>query len=180
METTDFEWDLAAVIEEIRQPKETITAYLSNELSYSIAQLEEASALETDPDKVNLIDEQIKNLKEMLEKYKYVFEITGVPQRVREDIASKALAKYPLRLTGMYQDDNFVDRQRYERILIWQAQITGVTNPLGQTRKMFTEEEMDKFLHSLPIAVRNAVDAKIEEIRTKSEKYVLESKNLDF
>lgn len=175
------EWDLGEVLVERDQPTDKVDVYLNEVASYAKARLMQAHATAS-ADAVTAIDEQLDKIEKDLENSRYVVHIRAVPSRMREDIASKALAQFPLKLNMFGQDDssNALDRKKYENDLIWHAQIVNVENPHGRSKTNWTFEQMQKFANSLPTAAQRAIDAKIREVTELAEQYTVKSQDIDF
>lgn len=181
------EWDLAEVLAERAQPEDTVDVYLNEAASFAKAKLIESRINfkgDTAKDKVKLaeIDKTIEETDALLQKSKYVIHLTGVPSRMREDISSKAQAKFPIQPDMMGRDNygNSLERMKYENNLVWLAQITNVTNPAGASRREWTEESMGQFLNALPTKAQATIDQAIRELTEKSEQYTVASKSVDF
>lgn len=175
-------WDLGEVLAERAQPTDSVTIYLNEKASYAKGKLLEAHSRETDKEALKLIDTELSKVEEDLEKRKYVVNITAVPSRMREDIASRALADFPIKANMFGQDDpeNAMLRNRHQNDLVWAAQIVSVVNPAGAVKSDWTIEEIQKFSAALPVAVQESIDKAIRELTLASEKFTVGSKNTDF
>jgi hypothetical protein len=180
-EFADGEWDLGDILTEQKQPTDTVDVYLNPAASYAKAQLVKAHG-NASGDDVAKIDAQIDEVDALLEASHYVVHLRAVPSRMREDITSKALAKYPYKLNLLGQDDPANSRERlaYENDLIWLAQITDVVNPRGQHRANWTFEQMQEFVKALPTKAQNKIDSAIKELTTQAEEYSVRSQSVDF
>lgn len=176
------EWDLGEVLSERNQPRDTVNVFLNEAASYAKAQLVKAHA-KAPKDKVEEIEAELKKVDEMLENSRYVIHITALPSRMREDIHSKALAKFPMKpdpLWGRDDAENTRQRNIYENNLLWHAHITDVVNPLGKSKSTWTVEEIERFSQSLPSAVQIGIDTAIRELNKQAEEYTLVAKSIDF
>lgn len=176
------EWDLGEVLQERPQPTTSVVVYLSEEASYTKAKLTEAHAKATG-EEAERIEGLLAEADAALEACKYTIHLTAVPSRMREDISSKALARFPIKpdpIWGRDDPTNMQERIKYENSLIWLAQITGVTNPRGQSKETWDQPSMDKFCEALPTTAQKAVDSAIGELTKAAEKFTVGSANLDF
>jgi hypothetical protein len=181
-EFAEGEWDLGEILVERKQPKDSVTVYLSEAASYARVQLQKEYARTKDGEKLSKLEDAIAEVDAELEKYKYVIHLTAVPPRMREDISSKALSQVPMKLDLFGRDDpsNAKARIEYENILVWLAQIEKVVNPRGQLRTSFTLEQMQAFTDALPIKAQKAVDEAIAALSKAAEEYTVRSQNVDF
>lgn len=181
-EFAEGEWDLGDILIERKQPKDLVTVYLNEVASYTKVQLLKEHARTKDGDKLSELEDAIAEIDAELEKSKYVIHLTAVPPRMREDIASKALSTFPLKLDILGRDDMANARQRmeYENDLIWLAQITDVVNPRGQSRKQWTLDQIQAFSQALPTKATQAIDKAIKALSEAAEEYTIRSQNLDF
>lgn len=175
------EWDLAEALVERPQPTDKIAIHLNEVASFAKAKLVELHA-SASPEGVEEIDKELDKIEEELKKSRYVIHIKAVPSRMREDISTKALGKFPLKLNMFGQDDsvNALERMRYENDLVWHAQIFNVENPAGKSRTSWTFEQMQAFAQSLPTNAQQAIDAKIKEVTELAQQYSVASKDIDF
>src|SRR5690606_14388489 len=90
------EWDLGDVISERKQPTDSVDIYLNEVASFAKAKLMQAHT-NASAEAVKAIDEQLDQIEKDLDASRYTVHVTAVPSRMREDIASKALARYPLK-----------------------------------------------------------------------------------
>jgi hypothetical protein len=180
--TEDFEWDIREILVERKQPSDTITVYLSEELSYAKSVAEEAlESMDTNnAEAVAVIEAELANINEQLESVKYTFHLTNVPSRMREDFSSKALAEHPQKYTNLYTDENAVPRMRAETLLLWHALITGVTNPKGQTRHVWSPKEIESLYDQMPSFAKGVINDSINSLKNRSEQHTAKSKSADF
>lgn len=178
------EWDLFEVLAERAQPTSHVSIYLNEVASYAKGELIKQKL--ATPDKevsiIEALDEKIAEAEELLAKSRYVVYLTAIPSRMREDFASKAMHKFPLKLNIMGQDDpeNSLDRQKYNNELLWHAQIIAIENPEGKTNTQFTLEQIVQFGDALPTAAWKAIDTAIGNLTKDAEKFTADSQNLDF
>lgn len=179
--TEDFEWDIREILVERKQPSDEITVYLSEDLSYAksvaedaIAQLPEGHAalpeLQASLDEINA----------SMEAVKYTFHLQNVPSRMREDFSSKSLAAHPQKFTNLYTDGNAVPRMRAETLMLWHALIKGVTNPKGQTRHVFSPEDIENLYDQMPSFAKGVINDSINSLKSRSEAHTAKSKSADF
>jgi len=175
-------WDLAEVLVERQQPKGSVAVFLNEELTYAKSLLMEAHST-AKPESVKTLDEQIAKVDEELKKHRYEIHFTALPRRMRDDIESKAMHKFPIKpnmLTGADDPINAQQRGDYQNLLLWHAHIENVINPAGANREVWTLEEMEKFYGQLQIPARNAVIQAINKLNDDTERFTVESKNPDF
>lgn len=175
------EWDLTEVLVERPQPTDEVPVYLNEVASHAKVALMKAHSRATG-EELERIDKELSEVEEALERSKYVIHLRGIPSRMREDINSKALSEFPMKLSVMGYDDplNARERNARENLLLWHAQITNVVNPKGQSKKSWTLDEIEKFAATLPTAAQNIIDQRIKALTEASEKFMVESKNPDF
>jgi len=179
--TLGNEWDLVDVVAERAQPTTFVNVYLNEVASYEKVQLLKQHT-KAKPSEVDEIDTQLSKVQEELERSKYVFHLTAIPSRMREDIASQAAVKFPIKRTifGEDEPENALTRLKYNNDLIWLAQITDVVNPDGKSRKTWTLEEISDFADRLPTKAQQYIDEAIKQLSLEAEHFTASSKNADF
>lgn len=176
------EWDLGDVIQDRVQPTTVVNVYLNEAASYAKAEIL-AEHGKAKPEQIAEFDKALAEIEEQLQASKYQIHLTAVPSRMREDISSKALAKFPIKPDPLWQRDdqqNALERKKYENSLVWLAQITNVVNPRGQSKKSWDQPSMDKFCEALPTAAQNAIDKAIVDLTKKAEQFTIDSASADF
>lgn len=175
------EWDLGEVLRERPQPRAKLAIYLAEEASARKHYLLERMDKTKEPEEIEKIQAQIDEVEAEIQASKYILHLTAVPSRMREDIASKAMHAYPMKLDPLGRDDmaNAIARKDYENLLIWVAQIEDVERN-GKHRRNWNEETMKQFMDSMPTAVQKMVDGTIKALTTASERFTIESANPDF
>lgn len=175
-------WDLAEVLVERQQPKDFVAVFLNEELTHAKSLIMDAHA-NAKAENVATLDEQLEKIEEELKKYRYEIHFTALPRRMRDDIESKAMHKFPIKpnmLTGADDPSNALDRGEYQNILLWKAHVENVINPAGASKTNWTEEEMRQLYGRLQIPARNAVIQGINKLNEDTERFTVESKNPDF
>lgn len=175
------EWDLGELLAERKRPETSVTIYVNEAASYLKVQLAKAHA-KAKGDDVARLDEELDKVEAELKGSKYVIHLTGVPSKTRESINAKSLAKYPVKADIMGRDDhgNSQLRLKYENDMLWEASITSVENPHGQTKESWSMPEVMKLAESLPTAAQQAVDTAIKNLAVESEQWTVEAQNPDF
>jgi len=177
----DETWDLGEVVAERAQPTDEVTIYLNEVASHEKGKLITMHS-RAGVDKVDEIDALLDDVNAILEKSKYVVHLTAIPTRMREDIRSKSLAKFPLKYDLMGRDEpaNQIARTELENNMIWHAQIINVVNPEGKSKRDWTIEQIEAFHDSLPLPASNAIDGAIRDLTISAEKFTVASKDVDF
>jgi len=174
------EFDLGEMLAERDQPKDSINVYLNEAASFTKAGLLEKLPTAKGDEK-KAIEKAIELANQELEKSKYVFHLTGVPSRMREDIVSAGLAAFPLKFAqGSFVDENAMERARKTDNLLWAAQIESITNPAGKTNSEFSEDDIQKIVSALPTHAQNQVNDAIRNLTAKSELHTASAQDLDF
>ena len=179
---TDDTWDLAEVLAERVQPKDSVTIYLNEAASYAKSQLVKAHA-RAKGQNVEEIDEKLTDIEAQLEASKYVVHLTGVPTRMREDIETKSLQRYPVKPDIMGRDDtnNALLRQKYRNDLLWTIHIEKVENSRGGVfNGVGDHAQIKRFAEALPAKAAQAIDKGIEALTLASEEYTVAAKGIDF
>lgn len=174
-------WDLSEVLAERAQPTDEVVIYLNEVASFAKSKLLK-SLKGLKGEALDVVNAEIEELEKDLERTKYVVHVKGVPSRMREDIASKAMHAFPIKPGVFGQDDpeNAKQRMIRENELVWHAQIFDVVNPRGAHKRDWTFEEMQNFANSLPTAAQKAIDSKINEVTKASEEFTVGSKDQNF
>lgn len=179
--TAEETWDLGEVLAERTQPTAEVNIYLAEAASarknalrnrLSVASVEDAPAIE----------KELAEVDEEIQAAKLTVVITAVPSRMREDINSKALAKFPFKRDNLFGHDdpvNAKNRSKFENELIWQAQIVDVIKG-GKHKRNWTLEEIQRWSNTLPTAVQNVIDSQIKALTEAAERFTVESQNQDF
>ncbi len=177
----DESWDLGEVLAERAQPTDKVTIYLNEVASHEKGKLVAAHA-KASADSVGDVDKLLDEVNATLDESKYVVHLTAIPTRMREDIASKSMAQYPIKFDLMGRDDpqNQIARTKLEHNMIWHAQITNVVNPKGQSKRDWTLEQIEAFAGNLPVPASRAVDTAIRDLTNSAEKFTVASKDIDF
>ncbi len=174
-------WDLGEVLAERAQPKDSVSVYLNEAASYAKSQLIKTQ-VGLDAEALEKVNQELEKIEADLESTKYTIHITAIPSRMREDLNSKALHKFPIKPNILGQDDfeNARERQKYGQDLIWHAQVFDVVNPLGKHKSDWSFEQMQEFAKALPTNAQQAIDKKIEEVTKAAEEFTVASKNANF
>lgn len=162
--------DLTALISEREQPEEAVPVYLAEKLLYAKAVLKEQLAKVADADKVAEVEAKIAEIDNDLEATKYVFTLQGTPRRLREDIESKALAKFPYKPDFLGRETDLVqtrNREEAKRALSWSAHIKSITDPAGESDTDFTPEQIAKIALNIPDGAVAKIDATIKALAEK-------------
>lgn len=194
--TESPEWDLNDVISDRAQPTEEVKIYLNEVAAYAKSKIQESIDKATKAKKLDEVERLTKKLDEVnaeLEATAYTVHLTGVPSRMREDIASKALSEYPFKLDLMGRDDPANAQKRLERenALLWHAQVTDVVNASGQHKRDWTvgtkmpdgsyeDGTIDLFIGNLPTSAQVAVDNAIKQLAARVNQFSVASKSPDF
>lgn len=194
--TEDSTWDLADVISDRIQPTDEVTVYLNEVAAYAKSKVQDALDKAAKAKNVKEVETLTKKLEEVdaeLEATAYTIHLTGVPSRMREDIASKALSEYPFRLDLMGRDEPANAQKRLERenALLWHAQIADVVNARGQHKRDWTvgtklpdgsyeDGTIDLFIGNLPTSAQVAVDTAIKQLAIRVNQFSVASKTPDF
>lgn len=175
------EWDLVEAITERQQPKAKLSVYLNEVASARKDALLKRQAKLKAGEELDAVERELEQVEEEIQASKYIIYLTGLPSRMREDIASKAMHEVPLKLDMLGRDDplNALKRKQRENLLSWVAHIEDVERN-GKHRRNWTEEQMEAFMDSLPTAVQNAIDNTIKELTTSSERFTADSASPDF
>lgn len=171
-------WDLAEVLAERTQPKTSVEIFLNEAAAYTKSELVAALADAVEKD-VDHIQKAIDEVDETLEKSKYVVKLTGIPKRMREDISSKAMAEFPIKLNGI-MDDNQRPRVKLENLLVWKASVEDVINPAGAHRTQWSREQMEQFRESLSERAEVVIDEAIQKLTQAGQEFSAKSSNIDF
>ena len=181
--TTDAgEWDLGEVLTDRAQPTDEVTVYLNEVAAYAKSKLTEVLAKTTEPAEVKKLEKQLADIEKDLEASKYTIHLTGIPTRMSENLVSKAMHEFPLKLDFMGRDDpeNAMNRLKAQNNLLWNAQITNVVNPKGASKRSWSVEETEQFAGQLPVSAQNAVDEKIKELAKRVNDFTVKSQSIDF
>lgn len=176
-------WDLLEVVSERAQPKDTVSVYLNEIASYAKGEImKEMVAKKDDLEALGTLSAELEKIEAQLEATKYTLHITAIPSRMREDIASRAMQEFPLKLDLLGRDDpiNAIARNKHETKLSWHAQVYDIVNPKGLHKNDFTLEQMNQFAEALGTEAQKAVDRAIESINKRAEEYSVASKSVDF
>lgn len=176
------EWDLAEVLAERQQPETTVTIYLDVAAAYNIGIIEEKLAKATGVEAKKL-EKELAEQKTARENSKYAFHLAGIPERMREDIRSRAMHEHPrvVNLLGQEVDSDAAEkRDQLNTHLIWQAQIRNVVNPAGASKTQWTVEEIAVLYNKLSNGARNEVNQAIVHLAELVNKFTVEGKSVDF
>lgn len=178
----DGEWDLGDVLLERPQPTDDVVIYLNEVAAFTKSKLLEAHSRTTDEAEIKKLDKELAQLEKDLAASQYTVRLTGIPSRMSENLVSKALHEFPLKLDLMGRDDplNARDRMEKQNLLLWNAQIVDVINPAGQSKKSWSIEETEKFAGALPVSAQNAIDEKLKELATRVNDFTVKSQSADF
>lgn len=180
--STGAEWDLAEVLSEVQQPETSVSVYLDVAAAYNIGVTEEKLSKATGAEAKKL-EKELAEHKAVRENSKYTFHLIGVPERMREDIRSKAMHEHPrvVNLLGQETDaDSSSKRDLLNTHMIWQAQVKNVVNPSGASKTQWTIEEMGAFYDKLSNGARNEVNQAIVHLAELVNRFSVESKSVDF
>ena len=177
------EWDLGEILTERKQPTAEVDVYLNELASHAKAKLvEHMTAAKLSSEEHLKLETQIEALDAEIESKHYLITVAAIPSRMQEDIQSDAFHKFPIKVDFISRDDaqNQIDRTKHQNLAIWHAQIKDIVNPTGQSKKSWTQEEIERLRSALPIKAREAVDEAIRDINEKAEQYTTKSKSVDF
>lgn len=194
--TEDSTWDLSDVISDRAQPTDEVTVYLNEVAAYAKSKVQDALDKATKAKNIKEVESLTAKLDEVnaeLEATAYTVHLTGVPSRMREDIASRALSEYPFKLDLMGRDDPANAQKRLERenALLWHAQVVDVVNAHGQHKRDWTvgtkqpdgsyeDGTIDLFIRQLPTSAQIAVDTLIKQLAVRVNQFSVASKVPDF
>jgi hypothetical protein len=176
------EFDLGAILAERDQPTTEVTFYLNELASATKDDLVKLAATKKGAE-LAAVEKQIAAVNKELESKKYTVTISAIPNRMLEDIQTKALVEFPMKLDLMGRDSdavNVMDRNRRQNLLIWNAQIKDVFAPNGSHKPEWTIEETEAFHDHIPAAAQAAINNAIGELRDRADEYVVKAKNVDF
>ena len=163
------ELDLGEVLAERKQPEESVTFYLNEELQYAKSVLQER-ILESTPDTIDGIESELDEVNAALEQCKYTIVLRGLPQRMREDINSKALSQFPVKANFMGYDDSANAKQRaeLENLMLLQKSIVKLVKvSTGAEKTQWTDEEVEKFNNTLSLGALKKIDESIKSLAEK-------------
>lgn len=163
------ELDLGEVLAERKQPEESVTFYLNEELQYAKSVLQER-ILKSTADNVDSIEAELDEVNAALEQCKYTIVLRGLPQRMREDINSKALAQFPVKPNFMGYDDSANAKQRaeLENLMLLQKSIVKLVKvSTGAEKTQWTDEEVEKFNGTLSLGALKKIDESIKSLAEK-------------
>lgn len=194
--TESPDWDLNDVISERAQPTDEVTVYLNEVAAYAKSKIQDAIDKATKAKDMKEVETLTKKLDEVnadLESSAYTIHLTGVPSRMREDIASRALSEYPFKVDLMGRDEpaNAQKRLQRESALLWHSQVVDVVNAKGQHKRDWTVGEkqpdgsykdgtIDLFIGNLPTSAQVAVDTAIKQLAARVNQFSVASKTPDF
>lgn len=179
--TAEETWDLGEVLAERVQPTAEVTIYLAEEASARKNVLQNRLAKSTGDD-ASAVEAELDEVEKEIQAAKLTVVLTAVPSRMREDINSKALSKFPFKRDNIFGHDdpeNARKRMRYENDLIWAAQIVDVIKG-GKHRRNWSLEDIQRWAPTLPTAVQRAIDSQIKALTEAAERFTVESQNQDF
>lgn len=159
--------DLGTVLAEREQPEESITFFLNEKLQYARSVLVEQAKSAKDPEVASELEGKIGEVDEALAESKYTLTLRGLPQRMREDINSKALAEFPVKPNFMGYDDSANAKARAEKenlLLLASSIVRLVKESTGAEKTQWTAEEVSAFSDTLSLGVLKQVDKVIKEL----------------
>lgn len=194
-EETTPTFDLREVLAGIQRAEDSTTVYfneaLALELSKTNKQLTRLSTRAAGGDQkaaedFNKLDDAFEALRAKLRDQGYVVHFRSIPKRMKEDIQSRGLAKYPFKRDVYGRDDEqqAFDRQRYMRTEIFAAFVTKIVAPSGAVQIVDNGDEgravMDAFCAQAPDGEIEKLDAAIGEISGKTDTDTLAQQDTDF
>lgn len=176
------EWDLGDVLSERAQPTDEVVVSLNEVAAYAKSKLTDALAKATETADVKKLEKQLAEVEKDLESSRYTIHLTGIPTRMSENLVSKALHQFPLKLDFMGRDEpeNAMNRLKAQNNLLWNAQIVNVVNPKGVSKRSWSVEETEKFAEQLPVSAQNAIDEKIKDLGERVNRFIVASQSSDF
>lgn len=160
-------FDIGAVLAGRGYPEVEVPFFLDESAAIALARAEKqltTLALLGKTEEHDALDKTVADLRASLRSQQYVYHLRGVPNKIRQDVRTKAFEKYPIKRNALGIEEESEERDSYFTSLLWQALTVKIVDPNGAVQIHPSLETIQQFRDFAPIAALDAIGQGIQEL----------------
>jgi hypothetical protein len=186
-------FNILDVVKDRAYPKESIAIYIDESAAYLASNLKEKIGetqqlvdglvdVEANTKLLSELNQKLDAVLEKLELSKYIFDITGISEGVRDEAFTKAREAFEIKyeeiknpFTGEVTKTEIenLERDRYLTNLLWSLSIVKIVAPDGSEQTSINDKDVDVLRKSLPASANILINGSIEKLRAASATFLL-------
>lgn len=181
-------FNILSVLKERAYPKDEVNIFLDEQSAYAASQLQEkitelskSADLEVQ-DEIDALIEKRDSLIQLIEASKYVFTITGISEKARNEAYEKSVEKFPIQyeesknaFSGevIKNEIESKERDRFFTDILWSLSIESIKAPDGNVQGNMSTSDVSALRDMLPIAAAGLVSQAIDKLRTSTALFMI-------